>query len=89
MQKLEQQIAANDNAGALVTARTAYDLILHNLFPEELAMDVTETSRILALDVKYRRFAKFKSMLWADPTPANLLFVHHFLCELYLALKEL
>jgi hypothetical protein len=89
LRKLEQQIASDDCASALATARAAYDYLLHRLFPESLALDGTETSRILALDVKFRRFVRFKSMLWAEPDRKNLLFVHHFLYELYFSVKEL
>lgn len=89
MQKMEQQAEHGDPAIALATARNAYDFILHQMFPESMALDRSETSKILVLDVNFRRFARFKALLWADPSKKNLLMVHHFLCELYLAVKEL
>lgn len=89
MLKMEQQAGGGDAAGALATARSAYDFILHRMFPESLVLDGSEISKILVLDVNFRRFAQFKSLLWAEPGRRNLLYVHHFLCELYLAVKEL
>lgn len=89
MRKMEQQILGGDPAGALATARTAYDYLLHQLYPEGLSLDGSETSKILVVDVNFRRFARFKALLWAEPTRANLLRAHHFLCELYLGVKEL
>lgn len=89
MQRIEQQAEHGDPAIALATARNAYDYIIHQMFPESMALDHSETSKILVLDVNFRRFARFKSLLWADPSKKNLLMVHHFLCELYLAVKEL
>lgn len=89
MLKMEQQAGSGDAAGALATARGAYDFILHTMFPENMALDGSEVSKILVLDLNFRRFARFKSLLWAEPGKRNLLHVHHFLCELYLAVKEL
>ncbi len=89
MSSLENQIASGDGKGALATARTAYEFLLHRQFPESMALDNTEIARVLALELKFKRFVKFKSLLWADPAPRNLLLVHHFLSEVYLSLQEL
>lgn len=89
MQTMEKQISQEDGVAALGTARTAYDYLLQRMFPETLSLDGSEASRILVLDISFKRYAKFKSLLWADPSRRTLLQVHHFLCELYLRVKEL
>ena len=89
MRTMETQIASGEGKSALATARTAYEYLLYRQFPETMALDNTEISRVLALELKFKRFVRFKSLLWGDPAPRNLLLVHNFLCEVYLSLQEL
>jgi small GTP-binding protein len=89
MQTLEQQIAEKKYTDALRTARNGYSHLLTKLYPKQDILDGNEALKIFALDIKFRRFLRFKRLLDSDPDPQNLLYIHHFLCDLYLSLKEL
>jgi small GTP-binding protein len=89
MQTLEQQIAEKKYIDALSTARNGYSHLLTKLYPKQDILDGNEALKIFALDIKFRRFLRFKRLLDSDPDPQNLLYIHHFLCDLYLSLKEL
>ncbi|HSE40504.1 MAG TPA: ADP-ribosylation factor-like protein [Acidobacteriota bacterium] len=89
MQTLEQQIAEKKYTDALSTARNGYSHLLTKLYPKQDILDGNEALKIFALDIKFRRFLRFKRLLDSDPDPQNLLYIHHFLCDLYLSLKEL
>ncbi len=89
MHTMEQQIAEKKYDDALNTARNVYSHLLTQLYPKQDILDGNEALKIFALDIKFRRFLRFKRLLDSDPEPQNLLYIHHFLCDLYLSLKEL
>jgi hypothetical protein len=89
MQTLEKQIAEKNYSDALSTARIGYLHLLTKLYPKQDILNGNEALKIFALDIKFRRFLRFKRLLDSDPDPQNLLYIHHFLCDLYLSLKEL
>jgi small GTP-binding protein len=89
MQAMEQQIAEKKYQEALSTARDGYAHLLTKLYPKQETLDGNEALKIFALDIKFKRFLRFKRLLDSDPEPQNLLYIHHFLCDLYLTLKEL
>ena len=89
MQTMEQQIAEKRYEDALSTARNGYSHLLTKLYPKQEILNGNEALKIFALDIKFRRFLRFKRLLDSDPDPQNLLYIHHFLCDLYLSLKEL
>jgi small GTP-binding protein len=89
MQAMEKQIAEKKYQEALSTARDGYAHLLTKLYPKQETLDGNEALKIFALDIKFKRFLRFKRLLDSDPEPHNLLYIHHFLCDLYLTLKEL
>jgi mutual gliding-motility protein MglA len=89
MHSMEEQIADKKYTDALDTARSVYAHLLTQLYPKQDILNGNEALKIFALDIKFRRFLRFKSLLDSAPDPQNLLFIHHFLCDLYLSLKEL
>lgn len=90
MSQLETQIAAGQYASCVLTARSAFAQVLYHLYPADYSIDNQETTKILALNIKFKRYVRFKKMLDAEKLDANdLVFLHHFLTELYLSLKEL
>jgi hypothetical protein len=89
MHSMEEQIADKKYTDAMDTARNVYAHLLTQLYPKQDILNGNEALKIFALDIKFRRFLRFKRLLDSDPDPQNLLFIHHFLCDLYLSLKEL
>jgi hypothetical protein len=90
IERLEQQILNQETVGATVTARAAYSLLTRNLFPKDHVLDGHDSSIILALNMKFKRFVRFKRLIGSERLePPDLLFLHHFLCDLYLSIKEL
>ena len=89
MHTMEQQIAEKRYEDALSTARNGYSHLLTKIYPKQEILNGNEALKIFALDIKFRRFLRFKRLLDSDPDPQNLLYIHHFLCDLYLSLKEL
>jgi hypothetical protein len=89
MHSMEAQIAEKKYDDAMDTARNVYSHLLTQLYPKQDILNGNEALKIFALDIKFRRFLRFKRLLDSTPDPQNLLFIHHFLCDLYLSLKEL
>lgn len=87
--RLEKQIWTEEYSKALITAREIFARLLSEVFPPEYLLDTTEASKILALNMKFKRYLRFKHLLNSDHLDGpDLLFIHHFLCDLYLSLKE-
>jgi mutual gliding-motility protein MglA len=89
MHSMEEQIAEKKYDDAMNTARSVYSHLLTQVYPKQDILNGNEALKIFALDIKFRRFLRFKRLLDSTPEPQNLLFIHHFLCDLYLSLKEL
>jgi hypothetical protein len=90
IERLEHQTSEGQNSLALITARAAYTTLINELFPREYFVDGNETSIMFALNVKFKRYRRFRRLLDSETirTP-DLLFLHHFLCDLYLSIREL
>lgn len=90
IERLEHQISEGQNSLALVSARAAYTTLINELFPKQYLEEGNETSIMFALNVKFKRYRRFRSLLDSEMirTP-DLLFLHHFLCDLYLSIREL
>ena len=90
MERLENEIATEEFASAQQTAKAVYSHLITDVYPEDYSWDNNESSKILALNLKFKRFVRFKRLLDSKKLQApELLFIHHFLSELYLSLKEL
>jgi hypothetical protein len=90
MERLEHEISEGQNGLALITSRAAYTALINELFPREYFVDGNETSIMFALNVKFKRYRRFRRFLDSETirTP-DLIFLHHFLCDLYLSIREL
>jgi signal recognition particle receptor subunit beta len=90
IERLEHQISEGQNGLALISVRAAYTTLIQELFPREYFEDGNETSIMFALSVKFKRYRRFRRLLDSEAirTP-DLLFLHHFLCDLYLSIREL
>ena len=90
IERLEHQITEGQNSLALITARAAYTTLVNDLFPKEYYVDGSEASIMFTLNVKVKRYRRFRRLLDSEliRTP-DLLFLHHFLCDLYLSIREL
>jgi signal recognition particle receptor subunit beta len=90
IERLEHQTSEGQNSLALITARAAYTTLINELFPREYFVDRNETSIMFALNMKFKRYRRFRRLLDSETirTP-DLLFLHHFLCDLYLSIREL
>jgi signal recognition particle receptor subunit beta len=87
--RLEKQIWTEEYSKAILTAREIFARLLSEVFPPEYLLDTTEASKILALNMKFKRYLRFKHLLNSDHLDGHdLLFLHHFLCDLYISLKE-
>jgi signal recognition particle receptor subunit beta len=88
--RLENQISEGQNTLGLVTARAAYTSLIHDHFPKEHYEEGNEASIMLALNMKFKRYKRFRKLLDSEMirTP-DLLFLHHFLCDLYLSIREI
>lgn len=85
----ERQIAASNVVDGLMTARAAYSFITTDLYPRDFVLDTSEALIMLALGVKFKRYLRFKQLLDSDEVSVqDLLFIHHFLTDLYFSLKE-
>ena len=90
MVTLEKQISDNNNRAALQTAKTIYTHMVADLFPKDYFLDGNESSIVFAMGMNFKRFLRFRHLLSSDRLGSpDLLFLHHFLCDLYLGLKEL
>jgi len=90
MARLEQQIHDDQSEQAVISAKEIYEYLLKNLYPADYVVDKNETMMAFALGIKFRRFVRFKRLLDSKRlNSSQLLFLHHFLCDLYLSLKEL
>ena len=90
IERLEHQTSEGQNSLALVSARAAYTTLINDLFPKEYFVDGNEISIMFALNMKFNRYRRFRRLLDSETirTP-DLLFLHHFLCDLYLSIREL
>jgi len=89
LERLEKQISANEYAAVARTAKTIYSHLMTSLYPREYAREENEFLQILALGIKFKRYLRFKTLVDSERMePGDLLFIHHFLCDLYLSLKE-
>jgi|GEM_PF-329340 len=90
IERLEHQISEGQNGLALLSARATYTTLINELFPHEYLVDGNETSIMLTLNIKFKRYSRFRRLLDSETirTP-DLLFLHHFLCDLYLSIREL
>ena len=90
MERLENEISEGQNGLALITARAAYNSLINELFPREHFVDGNEISIMFALNVKYKRYRRFRRLIDSETirTP-DLIFLHHFLCDLYLSIREM
>ena len=89
IERLELCVVSGDVHEGLLAARTAFSLLTTELLPRDYSMEANEALIMLALNVKFKRYLRFKQML--DSTHIDrhdLLFIHHFLLDLYLSLKE-
>lgn len=87
--RLEKCIASGDSGEAMLAAKTAYSLLTTELLPRDYALHSNEAMIMLALNIKFKRFLHFKQLM--ESTHLNehdLLFIHHFLLDLYFSLKE-
>jgi signal recognition particle receptor subunit beta len=90
IERFEHQITEGQNNLALLSARAAYTTLINELFPREYFVDGNEISIMFALNMKFKRYRRFRRLLDSETirTP-DLLFLHHFLCDLYLSIREL
>jgi hypothetical protein len=89
MERLEKQIYAEEHSQAIRTANEIFSRMMSRTFPTEYLIDSGEATKILALNMRFKRFLRFKQLLTANHLePSDLLFMHHFLSDLYLSLKE-
>lgn len=90
IERLEHQTSEGQNSLALLSARAAYTTLINDLFPKEYFVDGNEISIMFALNMKFNRYRRFRRLLDSETirTP-DLLFLHHFLCDLYLSIREL
>lgn len=90
MERFEKQIREQDVSAAQHSARAMFSNLITHYFPKEYDIEENEAFRIMALNLKFRRFLRFKSLLDSGKlTLPDLLYMHHFLTELYLSIKEL
>jgi len=89
MLRFEMQAMDNDAEAAMRTAKALYSLLTAELYPKEYILNGDEASIMLALNVKFKRFLRFKHLMDSERVQtSDLLFIHHFFCDLYLSLKE-
>ncbi len=90
MERFEHQISEGQNSLALITARATYTVLINELFPKEHFVDGNELSIMFALNMKFKRYTRFRRLLDSETirTP-DLIFLHHYLCDLYLSIREL
>ncbi len=89
MERLETSIVRSDVQEGMLAAKTAFSLLTTERLPRDYSMEANEALIMLALNVKFKRYLHFKQLL--DSTHIDrhdLLFIHHFLLDLYLSLKE-
>lgn len=90
MERFEKQIVEHDLSAAQHSARAMFSNLITHYFPKEYDIEENEAFRIMALNLKFRRFLRFKSLLDSGKLDlSDLLYMHHFLTELYLSIKEL
>lgn len=87
--RLEQQISEGQNSLGLLTTRAAYTTLIDDLLRRESFEDKNEMSIMFELNMKFKRYRRFRKLLDSDMirTP-DLLFLHHYLCDLYLSIQE-
>ena len=90
MERIETEISEGQNGLALINSRAAYTALINELFPREYFVDGNEISIMFALNMKFKRYRRFRRLLDSETirTP-DLIFLHHFLCDLYLSIREL
>ena len=89
MLRFETQTMENDSEAAMRTAKDAYSLLTAELYPKAYVLNGDESSVMLALNIKFKRFLRFKHLMDSERVQtSDLLFIHHFFCDLYLSLKE-
>ena len=89
MSHFENQITAGNIIDGLMTARAAYSFIVTDLYPRDFVLDTSEALIMLALGVKFKRYLRFKQLLDSDEVQVqDLIFIHHFLSDLFFSLKE-
>jgi len=89
MLSFEMQITENDTEAAMLTAKAVYSLLTAELSPKEYILSGDDSSIMLALNIKFKRFLRFKHLIDSERVQtSDLLFIHHFFCDLYLSLKE-
>lgn len=90
IERFENEIDADDTESAVMTARAIYSRLMSDMYPREYIVDSSETALVFGLGLKFRRFVQFKKLVDSKKLDhSQLLFLHHFLCDLYLSLKEL
>jgi mutual gliding-motility protein MglA len=89
MTHFEDEITGGNIVDGLITARAAYSFITTDLYPRDFVLDTSEALIMLALGVKFKRYLRFKQLLDSDEVSIqDLIFIHHFLCDLFFSLKE-
>ncbi len=89
MLRFETQTTEDDSEAAMRTAKAIYSLLTGELYPKEYILNGDESSIMLALNIKFKRFLLFKHLMDSERVQtSDLLFIHHFFCDLYLSLKE-
>ena len=90
MDRFEKEIAAKDYSSAQQSAKGLFGYVMSRYFPKDYQIEENEAFKVMALNLKFRRFLRFKSLLDARKVEsADLLYMHHFLTDLYLSIKEL
>ncbi len=90
MERFEKQIAGLDYSAAQHSAKELFTYLMNYFFPKEYEIEENEAFKIMALNLKFRRFLRFKRLLESRKLGLpDLLYMHHFLTELYLSIKEL
>jgi signal recognition particle receptor subunit beta len=90
MERFEKQIIAEDFSAAQHSAKAIFSYMMTYFFPKEYEIEENEAFKIMALNVKFRRFLRFKNLMESRKLELpDLLYMHHFLTDLYLSIKEL
>ncbi len=90
MERFEKQMMSEEFSAAQQTAKSLFSQLMTYFFPKEYEIEENEAFKIMALNVKFRRFLRFKNLMESRKVDLpDLLYMHHFLTELYLSIKEL
>jgi mutual gliding-motility protein MglA len=90
MERFEKQIVEQDYSAAQHSAKALFSYLMSYYFPKEYEIEENEAFKIMALNLKFRRFLRFKNLMESRKLDSSdLLYMHHFLTDLYLSIREL